>query len=144
MTTGTALHIARTEDFTTCLGLRMDVFVAEQGVPAEVENDHEDAGAVHLLARLGGKPVGTARVMRDGATGKIGRVCVLKHLRGTGLGLALMQAALDELREMGGITRVILGAQVSALPFYARLGFSPYGEAFDSVGIAHVMMERAL
>ncbi|MCO6384607.1 GNAT family N-acetyltransferase [Oceanicola sp. 502str15] len=138
------LRIAVTEDFATCLALRMEIFVAEQGVPAEVENDEHDAQARHLLARLGARAVGTARVMREGATGKIGRVCVLREMRGTGLGLALMQAGLDELRKMGGIGRVILGAQTSALPFYARLGFQPYGDEFDSVGIPHVMMARAL
>ncbi|MFY0634004.1 MAG: GNAT family N-acetyltransferase [Vannielia sp.] len=138
------MEIARTDDFAACLALRMQVFVAEQGVPAELENDHEDAGARHLLARLDGRPVGTARVMQDGTTGKIGRVCVLAELRGTGLGLALMQAAMAELRDMGGMTRVVLGAQTSALPFYGRLGFRPFGEEFDSVGIAHVMMERTL
>lgn len=138
------IKIAPTEDFAACMAVRIAVFVKEQGVPAQLENDALDAGARHLLATRDGQPVGTARVMREGKTGKIGRVCVLKELRGTGLGLALMQAALDELRGMGGIERVQLGAQTSALPFYARLGFAPCGEAFDSVGIPHVMMERAL
>ncbi|MBY6154701.1 GNAT family N-acetyltransferase [Vannielia litorea] len=126
------------------MAVRIAVFVKEQGVPAKLENDALDAGARHLLATRDGRPVGTARVMHEGKTGKIGRVCVLKELRGTGLGLALMQAALDKLRGMGGIERVQLGAQTSALPFYTRLGFAPFGEVFDSVGIPHVMMERAL
>ncbi|WP_315898644.1 GNAT family N-acetyltransferase [Vannielia litorea] len=138
------IKIATTEDFAACMAVRIAVFVKEQGVPAELENDAFDAGARHLLATRDGRPVGTARVMREGATGKIGRVCVLKELRGTGLGLALMQAALDELHAIGGIERVQLGAQTSALPFYARLGFAPCGEEFDSVGIPHVMMERTL
>nr|WP_315898559.1 GNAT family N-acetyltransferase [Vannielia litorea] len=138
------MKIAPTEDFAACMAVRIAVFVKEQGVPAKLENDALDAGARHLLATRDGRPVGTARVMHEGKTGKIGRVCVLKELRGTGLGLALMQAALDKLRGMGGIERVQLGAQTSALPFYTRLGFAPFGEVFDSVGIPHVMMERAL
>ncbi|SIO30596.1 GNAT family N-acetyltransferase [Vannielia litorea] len=142
--TPAGLTIAVTDDFAACMSVRIAVFVNEQGVPAELENDEHDAEALHLLATRGTRPVGTARVMREGATGKIGRVCVLPELRGTGLGLALMEAALSELRNMEGIERVILGAQTSALPFYARLGFAPYGAPFDSVGIPHVMMARLL
>lgn len=139
-----ALDIRLSDDFATCLALRMEIFVREQGVPAEIENDSEDAGALHLLARLDGEPVGTARLLREGTTRKIGRVCIVKRARGAGLGLALMRAAIGELEAIGGLTRVILGAQASALPFYRKLGFTPYGAPFESAGISHLMMERPL
>ena len=43
-----------------------------------------------------------------------------------------------------GDARVILNAQVAAMPFYARHGFVASGDVFDEAGIAHRVMTRAL
>jgi len=131
------LHIALTRDITTCQALRRTVFIDEQLVPEDLEVDGLDPIALHLLAHLDGRPVGTARLLRDGATGKIGRVCVLADQRGSGLGAALMRAAIDQFRQTPGIDRVKLGAQLHALAFYERLGFAAYGPVFDDAGIPH-------
>ncbi|MFP7674755.1 GNAT family N-acetyltransferase [Marivita sp. S0852] len=136
-----SVEISQTTDLTECLALRYTVFVSEQNVPFDLERDSLDATAVHLLARVDGVPMGTARIVLKDGTGKIGRVCVLKEARGTGLGAALIRKALDVLRNTQGITRAALGAQLDALGFYERLGFSAYGEVFDDAGIDHRMME---
>lgn len=138
------VSINRTSDLEACLAIRIEVFVKEQGVPAEIEQDEFDAEAKHLLAVRDGKPVGTARIVRKGDVGKIGRVCVLREARGTGLGAALINAALDDMRTEGGLSKAVLGAQVVALPFYEKLGFSAYGDDFTDAGILHRMMERPL
>ena len=129
--------IARTTDIATCLGLRHTVFTLEQGVSPADEVDDRDGDAIHLLAMLGGRPVGTARLLTDGATGKIGRVCVLPDQRGTGLGAALIRAAVTEFRAMPGIAAVKLGAQIHALGFYHRLGFAATGPVYSDAGIDH-------
>lgn len=133
--------ISQVIDPTSCYCLRHAVFVEEQNVPEELERDDLDATAIHLLATVDGKPVGAARIVLMQDTGKIGRVCVLKDQRGTGLGAALIRQALDLLRETPGITRAALGAQIDALGFYEKLGFAPYGAVFDDAGIDHRMME---
>ncbi len=133
--------ISQVIDPTSCYCLRHAVFVKEQNVPEELERDDLDATAIHLLATVDGKPVGAARIVLMQDTGKIGRVCVLKDQRGTGLGAALIRQALDLLRETPGITRAALGAQIDALGFYEKLGFAPYGAVFDDAGIDHRMME---
>jgi ElaA protein len=69
--------------------------------------------------------------------GKIGRVCVLKAARGTGLGAALMRAAVAQFRSLPGITKVKLGAQTHALGFYERLGFVAEGPEYMDAGIPH-------
>jgi len=135
------VEITQVTDLTNCLALRYTVFVEEQNVPVDLERDALDATAVHLLAKVDGVPMGTARVVLTDGTGKIGRVCVLKDARGTGLGAALIREALDVLRNTPGITRAALGAQLDALGFYERLGFTAYGDVFDDAGIDHRMME---
>ena len=135
--------IALTDDRETCFALRHQVFVVEQGVPVEEEIDDLDDTALHLLARIGGRPVGTARIVLTGETAKIGRVCVLTEARGTGLGAALIRTAMDVARERGFSTAK-LGAQVHALGFYEALGFQATGPEFLDAGIPHRDMVRAL
>jgi len=137
------LEIARTDDLDSCLALRRTVFIEEQAVPENLERDEHDATALHLLATLDGRPVGTARMLRKGDTGKIGRVCVLRELRGTGIGAALIQAAVEELRGLG-LGRARLGSQVHAIPFYEKLGFTAEGPVYDDAGIPHRDMVLAL
>ena len=133
--------VSKVADPTECYAIRYTVFVQEQSVPVELERDELDATAIHLLATDNGTPVGAARIVVKGDTGKIGRVCVLKQARGTGLGAALIRETLGVLRDMPGITRAALGAQIDALGFYEKLGFTAYGEVFDDAGIDHRMME---
>ena len=138
------VHIGRSDDLTSCRWLRRVVFIEEQGVSEADERDDLDGVAIHLLAVDQGCPVGTARLLVLGDTGKIGRVCVLKDRRGTGLGAALIGASLAEFRAMPGIARAKLGAQVSALGFYERLGFVATGPVYLDAGIEHRDMVLAL
>lgn len=131
------IQIAPTLDVATCRALRRTVFIEEQGVSEADEVDDLDDVAIHLLARVVGEPVGTARLLVQGDTGKIGRVCVLAQARGTGLGAALIRAALDELRRQPGVVKARLGAQTHALGFYERLGFTATGPEYMDAGIPH-------
>lgn len=130
------LAIAPTRDIATCRHLRRLVFIEEQGVPEADEIDDKDDTALHLLATEDGTPVGSARLLLIGDTGKIGRVCVLKSHRGTGLGAALIRAALEELRAQG-LTTAKLGSQTHAIGFYERLGFVATGPEYMDAGIPH-------
>jgi predicted GNAT family N-acyltransferase len=131
------IQIAVTQDIATCRALRRTVFIDEQGVAEADELDDLDGEAVHLLATEAGQAVGSARLLRIGHVGKVGRVCVLASARGKGLGAALMRAAEAEFRAMPGITKIKLGAQTHALGFYEALGFTAIGPVFDDAGIPH-------
>lgn len=117
--------------------VRETVFVQEQGVPLELEWDGRDAEALHLLAEdRHGQPVGTGRLLPDG---HIGRMAVLAGWRGRGVGTALLRR-LMELGLAQGHRRLVLAAQLTAVPFYQRLGFEPVGEVFQDAGIPHRRM----
>ena len=121
--------------------VRAAVFVAEQGVPLDLEWDGLDEGCRHLLAEdLPGVPIGCARLLPDG---HIGRMAVLAGWRGRGVGRALLRAMLVHAAAAGhDIVR--LNAQVHALGFYAREGFEACGDVFDEAGIAHRAMRLGL
>ncbi len=138
------IRIGLTRDIATCQQLRRVVFIEEQGVSEADEVDGLDEGALHLLACHGAEPVGTARILVKGRTGKIGRVCVLPAARGTGLGAGLIRAALAVLRDQPGVTEAYLGSQSHATGFYEKLGFVVEGDEFIDAGIPHRHMRRAL
>ena len=142
----------RTGDWATlgegARAVREAVFVQEQGIAREDEWDEADHTAVHALVtnRLG-MPVATGRLLVEGAPGsgtaRIGRMAVDRTLRSSGVGRQVVQA-LEQAARARGDTRVVLGAQRSAEGFYGRLGYTPYGEPYEEVGIPHVGMARAL
>ena len=138
------IRVAVTDDIAACRALRRVVFIEEQGVSEADELDDLDDQAIHLLATQDGRPVGSARLLVLGETGKVGRVCVLASARGLGIGQALMRAAVEEFRRAPGVTRVKLGAQTHALRFYEGLGFSATGPEYLDAGIPHRDMVLAL
>lgn len=137
------MTISVTADLETVLAIRRTVFIEEQGVSVEDEVDGKDPQAIHLLATSNGAPVGTARLLLSGETGKIGRVAVLKEARGAGIGKALVLFAVEELARRGA-ARAKLGAQTHAVGFYEALGFAAVGPEFIDAGIPHREMVREL
>jgi predicted GNAT family N-acyltransferase len=126
---------------TDASAIREAVFVAEQGVPAEIELDEWDERCDHALAvDARGRAIGTGRLLRDG---HIGRLAVLREHRGRGVGAAILEALIERARQRG-MRRVVLNAQTHAAGFYARFGFAVSGDEFVEAGIPHVEMARAL
>lgn len=123
-----------------CKRVRQKVFIEEQQIPADEEWDAEDALSEHFLLLLNDRPVATARLTSQGS---IGRLAVLKAVRGKGLGEKIMQRVLEHCRRTG-LKKVTLNAQISALNFYLKLGFKIAGEEYLEVGIPHLPMELSL
>ena len=138
-----SLRIAVADSLDAPHALRRAVFIDEQAIPEAEEWDDLDEGALHLVAWDGDRVVGTARLVVEGDTGRIGRVCVLPSHRGTGLGAALIRDGMARLAAQG-LGRASLSAQVRAQGFYEGLGFAAQGDTYDDAGIPHVTMSRAL
>ncbi|MYZ41882.1 GNAT family N-acetyltransferase [Schauerella aestuarii] len=121
------------------LNVRHDVFVAEQGVPLELERDDMDPVSIHAVAYgADGAPAGTGRLLPDG---HIGRMAVHRHARGTGVGRQLLEALMTR-GIADGHKRFVLSAQTHAQGFYARSGFTAHGEITMDAGIPHIEMVR--
>jgi predicted GNAT family N-acyltransferase len=104
-----------------------------------VDFDGQDRDAVHVLVSCQSKYVGTGRMLADG---HIGRLAVLEEFRGQGLGAEAVRALVREAKSRG-MNRVYLGAQMHAIGFYEKLGFSAYGKPYVEANIEHVHMERS-
>jgi predicted GNAT family N-acyltransferase len=68
---------------------------------------------------------------------------VVKLLRGSGVGRQVLDALLQAARERGD-HEVLLHAQLSAVNFYVRAGFTTQGDTFEEAGIGHIEMVKAL
>ena len=125
--------------------IRQAVFVDEQKIPAEMEWDEADETCLHAVAfNRFGVPLATGRLLEHvPGVAKIGRMAVVRAMRGGGIG----REVLDALMRAGkaqGYGEVLLHAQLSAAGFYARAGFVQRGAVFDEAGIGHVEMVKAL
>jgi len=121
--------------------IRLEVFVREQGVPAELEMDAHDGASLHALAVAGdGAAIGTGRLLRDG---HIGRMAVLREWRHRRVGAALLDALIAAARQRG-CPEAIVNAQTYVTAFYERAGFIVSSGVFDEAGIPHVEMRLAL
>lgn len=125
--------------------IRRTVFVVEQEVNASEENDKFEETSTHFLAKLDGKPVGTARWRFTKNGVKMERFAVLKEARGNGVGQALVAAVLSDVDsnpKSKGKPKY-LNSQLSAMSLYSKFGFVKVGEMFEECNISHYKMEMA-
>lgn len=119
--------------------LRRQVFVLEQHVPPDEENDAYDLTATHFVALQQGELVGTLRLLFLPEHVKIGRVAVARPSRGQGIARQMIQEAMQHARSIGK-DRFCLTAQSDKLGFYERLGFVAFGPEFMDGGMPHRAM----
>lgn len=144
--------VRTTEQLAEAIAVRQEVFVGEQGVSEEIEIDSHDEvtlrppTALHVLARADGEAAATGRLLIDGAAdqpARIGRVAVRRAWRHRGLGYQIMHALHEHAKRLG-YKEITIAAQISALPFYERLGYVARGETFLEADIEHRWMDRTL
>lgn len=140
-----AAAVAGPDDWPEIVDLRTRVFVVEQGVPPEIEQDERDATAVHALSRDGsGRLVATGRLLLgDGGRASLGRMATDATARGKGHGAAVL-AELQRQAAARGVAEIELHAQLTARGFYERAGYRTVGDVYEEAGIAHVTMRRRL
>lgn len=124
--------------------VRWQVFVEEQGIAPEVVMDDRDYQCQHVVALQGKakEPVGIGRIDLE-QDGKIGRVAVVKSMRGLGIAKAIV-AALEAQAEEEGLTQVWCHAQKEAVPLYSASGYLIEGSEFLEAGIPHYKMMKFL
>lgn len=125
------------------LRLRVDVFVVEQACAyPELDGRDQEPQTRHVwvpAAPETGVPIAAyLRVLYEEGAVRIGRVATHPEHRGSGLGSALFQRAVDA--HMG--QRIDIEAQAHLKAWYATFGFESRGDVFLDAGIPHVAMVR--
>ena len=128
------------------LRIQHTVFVKEQQVPLTLEIDQNEAYCIHfVLFDDADTPVATLRILPDksGKQALIQRVATLQPYRGNGYAFDLMTEALSFLTRQQ-FEFVELHAQLKAIPFYEKLGFTPFGDEFLDADIKHLAMKKTV
>lgn len=131
--------------YIDALRIRSEVFMKEQGVPVSLEIDENEAYAIHFVCYNDeNKALGTCRLLPiNASTVKLQRMAVLKPYRKQRIGFLLMEEA-EIFAKKQGFKEIILGAQMTALPFYEKLGYHSFGEEFLDAGMKHLNMRKEL
>ena len=121
--------------------IRKAVFMAEQGFKDEFDEFEENA--THFVGYINGAAVGTCRVhfAPEYSAHKIGRIAVVKNMRGQGLGETMVREAEKWLKEKSVSGAVIL-AQVQAAGFYEKLGYSKTDVTTMEEHCPHILMTK--
>jgi predicted GNAT family N-acyltransferase len=104
--------------------LRREIFVREQGIPAELDDDGLDDVADHVLVLIGGRAVATGRlVVEDDRSGLLARIAVRSEIRGQGLG-KLVVRELERIAHERRLHTLTLHPHRYLERFYGDLGYA--------------------
>ncbi|WP_207694201.1 hypothetical protein DOK67_0001847 [Enterococcus sp. DIV0212c] len=142
------MKIVHTKDtmsdiYLDAVKIRHEVFMQEQGVPSEIEIDKYEAACIHfVLYGNDNEAIATCRLLplEDGVM-KLQRMAVQKEYRGKDHGRLIVESAEQFSKEQGYNT-MTLGAQVTALGFYERMGYVKEGDMFFDAHIEHYQMNK--
>mmetsp|Transcript_17870 Transcript_17870/g.41938 ORF Transcript_17870/g.41938 Transcript_17870/m.41938 type:complete len:162 (-) Transcript_17870:67-552(-) len=116
---------ATTDEVMHCQSLRREVFVKEQKIPAEAEDDGKDGDALHIMCTENGQLIATGRVLitcESQVRADLARVAVRADRRGRGLGSRMVQE-LETLARSKGASLVRLRTTTYLEQFYSRMGY---------------------
>lgn len=125
--------------------LRKAVFIFEQNVDPAIELDEKDgeSDALHFAAvDCNGLVVGAGRLVtksRELKIARLGRVCVRKERRGSGVAMAVVEKIIESARERG-FEILELHSQLYTVSLYEKFGFVKKGEIFKEANIDHIEM----
>lgn len=124
--------------------VRKKVFVEEQKVPIELEIDDLEEEATHFVLYHNEEAVGAGRLRTiEDNIGKVERICVLAPYRGKGAGKLLMEE-IEKFAKKLQLSKLKLNAQITAIPFYEKLGYTVISEEFMDAGIPHKTMIKTI
>ena len=130
------------KELEAALALRHQVFVLEQGIVPETDQDGLDRLALHLGAWLEGRLAGTLRLLPEDANPgwlRLGRLAVLPPARHRGVAAALLAQARAQAqgREAQGLTAAV---QIANVSLFAGQGWQAEGGVFTLHGWEHQEM----
>lgn len=140
-------HPARTEDeHIKAFRIRKAIFVQEQKLFKDTDEDENDPNGIHLVAKHDGHVIGTVRVYPAG-TGNGnwigGRLAVKKGFRASGAGELLVREAVAIVKKQA-CNHFTAHIQEKNVAFFEQLGWKSVGPLKDHFGKPHQLMKADL
>ena len=117
------------------LSIRKAVFEDEQGKGNETLDDIDES-AYHLNVYVDGNPAATGRLYFSEGDYYIGKIAVLSSFRGKKIGDFTIRLLLAKALNQGAFT-IKVNADINAVVFYSKYGFTKSGDAFNINGHEH-------
>lgn len=124
------------------LKLRSEVFVVEQNC-VYLDADGLDYVSFHFCGYRNNELQAYVRILPPGVSytnASIGRVLTRQTARRTGIGIELMEKAIQHCLNLFSVKEIDISAQVYLIKFYTSLGFKTLGETYLEDGIPHIKM----
>jgi ElaA protein len=127
------------EQLFSILKMRVDVFVVEQECPYhEIDALDNHHATQHIMIKEHNMLCGYARCYDKSCEyTSFGRVLLTKQMRGKGLGVPLIEAAIKTCKVINREKNIYISAQTYLLEFYKKFGFESVGEVYLEDGIPH-------
>lgn len=126
------------KNYRLAYGIRIAVFVTEQKVSRELESEYEEESTYYLLFH-NDIAVSTARWRETDRGIKLERFATIKYYRNKKLGKAILTRMMEDVKPFK--KSIYLHAQISAVGFYKKNGFTIKDDSFLEAGIEHYLME---
>lgn len=131
------------EELREAYRIRHEIFVKGQKLFLGSDRDEADARAIHIIAHLRDKVVGTVRVYEKEKDIWFGsRLAVLEPYRGR-VGKVLIEKAVETVKGRKA-KRFMAYVQLPNVPFFRRCRWRSVGEVIDYQGAPHQLMEVQL
>lgn len=124
------------------LQLRNEVFIVEQNCVYQ-DIDGKDKKSFHLMAFDEEELTAYCRILPPGVSfteTSIGRVITSPRYRGKGIGVSLLEKAIEHALESYTSKQIKIGAQLYLKKFYESFGFIQTSEVYLEDDIEHIDM----
>lgn len=130
------------EELYRIMQLREEVFFMEQHVDCP-DADNIDCQCIFICATIGGRIVGTVRVIPKGLVYEMpsaGRLCVGREWRRRGIARRLIELAQEFVTQQWHEKSLEISAQLYLLDFYTSMGFQVVSDEYLDGGLPHRKM----
>ncbi len=132
------IQASDTKGLKKAFDVRKRVFVEEQNVDHEIEYDGKDDESIHYILSVDDLMIGTARWRETDRGIKLERFAVLPEYRNNGFGSVMLRKVMEDVKSLN--KEIYLHAQLKAVPYYERQGFTKRGDVFVEANIEHYEM----
>lgn len=145
MTTSRIVQITHGgDDYVKCVAVRYEVLRRPLGMNYSPEQLAVESDAFHFAAFDGSTMVGTVFLERvDEQRFQVRQMAILAESQQSGIGTQLLLAA-EKFAVSLGVKSMLAVARDSAVGFYEKMGYVPYGEQLFVVGLPHRMTAKDL
>ena len=131
-------------DYKKAVTIREEILRIPLGLSFSKEELEREASDFHIAGYSGETMIGTLVLSsQNDETIRMRQVAVHSDYHKKGIGKQLVEFS-ENFAVKKGYKKMILHSREDVIPFYTKLGYSVFGDRFESVSLPHFCMERQL